>query len=134
MHGTAINFSVLLAFMNIAPEKARKGAYSTRSIDQPSAAVVVAEYVRAENLTCEQLIDACPDDAYVLPETVHAEAIRCKVRSDRASCTFTIKRNGRTSQCRGPFEYVRNGSAQSWAVAYKRNRFWSRLIKCENGF
>ena len=117
MQGTAIILSILLAFLSIAPEKARKDAFSTRSIGQPSAAVVVAAYVRAENLTCEQLIDACPDDAYVLPETVHAEAIRCKFRSDRASCTFTIERNGHTSQCRGPFEYVRNGSAHFWAVA-----------------
>jgi hypothetical protein len=121
--------SLLLVSLNMALDNTPKSAFSTRSIGQPSAAVVEAAYVSAVNLTCERLIDACSDDAYVPPET-----IRCKIRYDRATCSFAIVRYGHASRCRGAFEYVRDGSAQFWVVAHKRNALWSRLIKCQDGF
>lgn len=124
----------LMAIGLIAIVAEQPVAIRPHSASQPSAAVVEAAYLQFANRICERLIDVCPDDALVSPVAVRADAIQCKVKSDRATCRFAIERNMHRQQCRGIFRFVRERDRQFWAVAYERNRPWLKpKIQCRDG-
>jgi len=105
-----------------------------RVVPPPPGAVVEAAYVRWANWTCEQMIDVCPDDALVLPASVHAEKIECDVKSDRATCTFDIVRFRNAARCRGTFKLERNLVERFWVAEVERNRptKFKPLLKCSS--
>lgn len=123
-----------LHLADIAPSRKPDAAIGTGPMRPPSAAIIEEAYTDRANWLCAFLIDVCPDDALVLPDTVNAEKIECAVKSDRAACSFDIVRFGNRERCRSTFKLEQHSGEQSWVVETEHGRQgrFKPKIKCQS--